>query len=407
MSREAAPCLGVSRRLAPLRVAFDARDLTAPAQRGMVRYLLGLVRHLPAYGIRVSLFHRKREPIRIVHLDGLNCDVIGLKDCSGVCWEQGSVPLALARGKFHLYHAAGERGVPFLAPCPVAFTLHSATQESYRDFVRRGLLPGPVSRYLGYDSDRNKWRWPSVYARLQRRCPDHTFTVSEFSRGELIRLLGLRPNRVSVVPLALPEVFERQVDPAIAAQARKKLAIHPPYLLNVGGFEPHKNVLGLLELLVAVRRRRPELSLVIVGTGRIPDSLLAAVAALKLIPGREILLLSDLGDELVGIYDGAEVFVSLSWRESFGVPALEAMARGVPVVASQWGAGPEVISGGGILVDPRNTEEAAAAVLRLLDPSTRAEFADRGREQVSRFSWERTAELTAAVYYSLSRGKSM
>src|SRR6187431_2143006 len=117
---------------------MDARDLTAPAQRGMVRYLLGLVRHLPAHGIDVTLFHRKREPIHVAHLEGMSCDVIGLKDCSGVCWEQGSVPLALARGGFHLYHAVGERGVPVFAPCPVAFTLHSATFASYREFVRRG-----------------------------------------------------------------------------------------------------------------------------------------------------------------------------------------------------------------------------------------------------------------------------
>jgi glycosyltransferase involved in cell wall biosynthesis len=120
-----------------------------------------------------------------------------------------------------------------------------------------------------------------------------------------------------------------------------------------------------------------------------------------------VFFLSDLRDELVALYDGAEVFISLSWRESFGVPALEAMARQVPVVASCWGAGPEVVARGGILVDPRNTDEAAEAVLQLLDPLTRAEFVDRGREQVSRFSWERTAELTAAVYYSLTRGKSV
>src|SRR6478609_5402157 len=124
---------GGAQNLPPLRVALDARDLVAPAQRGMVRYLVGLARHLPEQGVQVTLFHRNRQPLNPAHLAGLRCDVIGLRDCSGIWWEQVSVPFALARGGFHLYHAVAERGIPLLAPCPVAFTLHSATSASYSD----------------------------------------------------------------------------------------------------------------------------------------------------------------------------------------------------------------------------------------------------------------------------------
>jgi glycosyltransferase involved in cell wall biosynthesis len=367
----------------------------------MVRYIVGLARHLPDFGVRVTLFHRARQPLNPAHIAGLECDVIALRDCSVVFWEQVAVPAALVRGGFHLYHVPAERGVPLIAPCPIAFTLHSATSASYQDFVQRGLLPGPASRYLGYDPAVGRWRWPELYTRLQRRFPDHTFTVSEFSRQELIRLLGFRPNRVSVTPLAMPDIFNRPADAAAARRSRERFGIQTPYLLNVGGFEPHKNCLGLFPLLAAVRKYRPEISLAIVGTGRVPDSLVAAVGRSGLVPGRDVIFLCDLGDELVGLYDGAEVFVSLSWRESFGVPALEAMARGVPVVVSRWGAGPEVVGDAGRLIDPRSTEEATAAILEFLDPVARATAAVRGREQVSRFSWVRTAELTAAVYRRL------
>ena len=112
----------------------------------MVRYIVGSARHLPAHGIHLTLFHRRREVLNPSHLNGLTCDVVGLPDCSVVFWEQLSVPAALAMGGFHLYHAVAERGVPLLAPCPVTFTLHSATPASYCDLVRRGTLPGPASQ---------------------------------------------------------------------------------------------------------------------------------------------------------------------------------------------------------------------------------------------------------------------
>ena len=190
-------------------------------------------------------------------------------------------------------------------------------------------------------------------------------------------------------------------DPISASRTREQFGIRSPYLLSVGGFEPHKNTSGVLEALILARRQRPDLKLVVVGTGRAPDSLLAEITRLGLVVGQDVIVFSDLRNQLIDIYDGAAVFVSMSWRESFGVPALEAMARGIPVVASRWGAGPEVIGDAGLLIDPRNPKEAADAILQALKPGTRAMLTARGREQVQRFTWEQTARGTAAVYRQL------
>ena len=382
----------------PLRVAFDARDLTASAQRGMVRYIVGLARHLPASGVRVTLFHRAREPLNAAHLAGLGCEVVGLRDMSGLAWEQGAVPLALARGGFDLYHAPAERGVPLAAPCPVVLTIHSATSHSYRDLIQRGKLPGPVSRYLGYDPARANRIW-AAYTRLQLRRANHFFTVSEFARDELVRLMRLPPSRVTVTPLALPEAFTHQRDDAAGRQVYGRLGLRPPYLLYVGGFEPHKNVPGLFPVLNAVRRVRPDLQLVIVGTGSAPSELITGAAAVGLVAGRDVVFHSDLRDDLVHVYDGAAALISMSWRESFGVPFLEAMSRGLGVVASGWGAAGEVVGEAGELVDPRDPDAAAAALERVLADPTRYSVA--GRAQVAKFTWERTAAQTATVYRSL------
>lgn len=373
----------------PLRVALDARDLAAPAARGMVRYVVELARRLTDHGVRPTLFHRAREPLHPGHIAGLPCAVVGLPDRGGVWWEQVSVPRALARGGFHIYHAPCERGVPLFAPCPVVRTLHSATAASYADLVRRRLLPGPVSRYLGYDPARHRFRFSALYGRLQGRRPDHTITVSEFSRGELVRLLGFAPARVSVTPLAAPSEFAATPpDPDRARTVLHRLGVRPPYLLFVGGFEAHKNPAGLFPVLARLRRQIPALSLVLVGTGGVPGALVSAP------PGT--VFLSDLTDELPDLYDSALAFVSLSWRESFGVPYLEALSRGCPVVASRWGAALEVVGLAGRLVDPRDPDAAAAAVLSPPVPKAVA------LRQAARFSWDRTARLTADLYRRLA-----
>ena len=385
--------------LTPLRVAFDARDLTEPAQRGMVRYIVGLTRNLGRYGVRATLFHRARQPLDAAHVAESGCEAVGLRDASGLYWEQVSVPLALARGGFDLYHAPAERGVPFLAPCPVVFTIHSATALSYADLVKRGELPGPASRYLGYASGRPSWY--SRLAQAQTRRADSIVTVSEFAREELIRLMKMPSSKIAVTPLGLPEAFSRPTDPARIERTLAHRRVKPPYLLFVGGFEAHKNPSGFLAAAAAVRRLRPDISVVIVGSGKVPNNLVRLSAAAGFTPETAVFL-SNLREELVDLYDGAAVYVSLSWRESFGMPSLEAMARGIPVVVSAWGAAPEIVGAAGRLIDPRDPETVAAAVMRALDPAGRADAAARGRAKAAEFTWDRTAELTARIYSRLA-----
>ncbi len=386
----------------PIRVAIDARDLTAPAQRGMARYIVGLATHLPSCGVRVTLFHRAREPLVPEHLRGIGCDAIGLPDRGGVYWEQVSVPRALVRGNFDVYHAAAERGVPLAAPCPVALSIHSATAESFASLVRRGLLPGPVARYLGYEPGRRNLRWQTWYARSQLGRADRFFTVSKFAREELIRLMHLPAPRVTATPLGLSEEFSAAANPVAAARTRHRLGLRQPYLLYVGGFEVHKNPSGILAAAEEVRRARPDMAVVLVGTGPVPGRLLREAQDLGSVPGRDAMFLSDLRDDLVHVYDGASVFVSRSWRESFGLPALEAMARGLPTVVSSWGAGPEVIGDAGECVDPR--DPATAAIMRALDPANRARAGVRGPRRAAGFTWAKTAAATAAVYRRMISG---
>jgi glycosyltransferase involved in cell wall biosynthesis len=383
-----------------LRVALDGRHLTEKALRGMDRYTVALICELTRRGVEVTVFHRAREPIRLDHLKPLGCRVEGLRDRCGVHWEQVAVPLALLRGRHDLYHAPAERGVPLCSPCPVVLTIHSATEASYRDLIRRRALPGTLGHYLGYDNPMPPWHWRALLDRAQTVRADHILTPSEFSRQELIRLLGIPPGKVTVTPLAAPSQFLRPTTgEAERAGILDRLRVPRPYILYVGGYEAHKNVGAVLECFTHVRETRKDLGLVLAGTKRTPEELPARARHLGLRVPENVAFLQDLNDELPALYDGAEAFLSLSWRESFGLPALEALGRGLVPVVSGWGAAPEIVGDAGVLVDPRSPRAAARRLLDLLGAPDRARRAEAARARAARFSWQATAETTLRVYH--------
>ena len=389
-------------RTGPPRVAFDARSLGTPVLRGWDRYTIGLVGGLAALGVRVTLFHRAGADLHAANVADLDCAVTAVPARSGLLWEQCAVPLALWRGKFDLYHAPAEHAVPLAAPCPTVLTLHSVTAHSFDDLVRRGMLPGSVMDYLGNDADPYLLTPANLYWHAQVARATWILAPSEFGRREVVAFLGRSPERVSTTPLAVAEEFrEPPHSPERRAATRARLGVCRPYLLFVGGYEPHKNVPALLRVLVKVRRAIPGLALVTVGSTAVPPGLAAEAAAYGLRPGRDVVFLSGLREDLMDLYDDAALLVTLSWRETFCLPALEAMTRGTAVVASAWGAAPDVVGEGGIVVDPRDEDGAAAAVVALLRIADRAALAERARRAAARFSWERTAAQTLEVYHRL------
>lgn len=385
-----------------MRVAFDARSLAAPALRGWDRYTVELARALAGANVAILFLHRAGSPPAPHHLTGLPVTTRAVAGRGGLWWEQVSVPRALRALGADLYHAPAEHGVPLVASRPTVLTVHSVTAHSYRDLLRRGTLRGTLADYLGPGRDARRRPLAGLYWRLQVARATHLMVPSAFTREEIVHLLGVTPNRITVTPLAPAPAFRETAPDAERRRATlARLGVTPPYLLYVGGYERHKNVEGLLEVFARVRRQRPDLSLVTVGTGSPPHSSQLTAHSRGLESRTSIVFLHDVTADLVDLYDGADALVTLSWRESFGLPALEAMTRGVPVVASAWGAAPEVVGDAGRLVDPRDVDGAARAVLDVLDPAQRAALAERGRRHAARFTWAETARRTLDVYRRL------
>lgn len=246
-------------------------------------------------------------------------------------------------------------------------------------------------------------RMVSLYYRavvpLAERTKRRVITISECSRIDAIRHLGLRPDRVQVVPLAAAPVFCQRPDQA-AVQARLAgRGLSRPFIAYTGNRRPHKNLTRLLEayaLLAAQRSSLPDLVIAGFDDSHEGDDNLSHLESLiaRLQISHLVRLAGELPDEgLVDLYNGAEFVAIPSLYEGFGLPALEAMACGTPVLAGRAGALPEVVGDAGLLVNPYETQAIADGLAVLIDDSgLRRRLSLAGLKRAGQFSWQETAD---------------
>ncbi len=228
---------------------------------------------------------------------------------------------------------------------------------------------------------------------------DHILADSHATKADLVSLLDVAGERVTVVHLAADPVY-RPLPEAAVGEVTTRYGLAPGYPLFVGTLEPRKNLPGLLQayrLLVDAANSTGPLVLA-GGKGWLYEQVFEQVEALHL--ADRVAFLDRVPDaDLPGLYCGAGVLAIPSFYEGFGLPALEAMACGTPVVAADRASLPEVVGEAALLVDPDDPGDIAQALERALaDAPQRARMRELGLSQAARFSWARTAEETLAVY---------
>ncbi len=247
------------------------------------------------------------------------------------------------------------------------------------------------------------YTWLNTF--LQRRYIPHTLahtdavvTVSEASRRDLARFLRIPAAKLHVVPNAADAAF-RGLPAAAARAVAHQYGLTPPFVLFVGALQARKNLPRLFAAMARVRRTAPQVSLAVVGRSVWGYPTAAELAERAGLDGAFQSLGHVADRDLPWLYNAASLLCLPSLYEGFGLPALEAMSCGTPVVCSDVPALAEVTGGAALLVDPRDVDAIARAIERLIrDAALAAELSERGREQARQFSWAAAAERLVRVY---------
>jgi glycosyltransferase involved in cell wall biosynthesis len=371
-----------------MRVAWDARPLFANHLRGIGHYSHNLLRALAVVEptLEVVLFrdadgaHAVPDPReRVVGPS------IGYR---WQLWERLGLPWAAMRTGCTLLHSLANTTPP-RAPLPRIVTVHDVIP-----FLADFVPSGPTLAYF-----------TSVMPAAVRRA-DLVITDSEWSRNDIASVFRVPADRIRVIPLASSPSMQRP-EPATLGPRLDALGIRRPYIVALAATARRKNTRGVLSAFAAIAARDARLQLVLTGVeGALIDSIPRLVHELGIPPSRVTLLPFVDDGTLAVLYAGAEVFLFLSLYEGFGIPLLDAMRCGAPVVASNRASCPEVAGTAASLVDPTNASAVADAVLDIaFEPAAaRAARIERGHARERAFTWEDTARATRDAYRQVARG---
>ncbi len=391
-----------------MKVAFNARYLYDPNLRGFNRYSSCLLRALARVPeVDLYLLSEARYPVHEAYRSALRAEVTHLAARRTLVWEQWVLPRYLKKLRPDVFHAPADGGLPLRRECPYVLTCHGVPDLSLSFLLGSGALLGDLSDYMETATG-NGSRVGGVLGDIRGRLfrwaylqtADLVITVSEFSKRELTQFLGLSPAKIRVIPEGADEPFVEPLPPEFVDQVRVAKGIPPRFVLFVGGFDKRKNLSTLLAAFAAVRRVEPDVALVLVGIGGDVQACKRRSAELGLSEGRDVFVLTGLPDlELAALYRATSLFATLSWHEGFCLPIVEAMTCGAPILASSFGAIPEVLGDAGRLVDPRDAAHIVEGMLSILcQPGVRDEMGSRSLLRSELFSWERTARMTLDAY---------
>jgi glycosyltransferase involved in cell wall biosynthesis len=229
-------------------------------------------------------------------------------------------------------------------------------------------------------------------------------TISEFSQNEIVKYLNIDPKNISVIPCGVDrDIFFPITNKTIISDTQKKYNIHRDYFLYIGTLEPRKNIERLIDSYSLLKMKYNDLPLLLLG-GKLDwlyEPIITKIKTSKL--EKNVISLGYIPDEdIVPLICGAHAFVYPSLYEGFGIPPLEAMSCGVPVLTSNTASLPEVVGNAAITANPFDIEEIANGLERLLlDNELRKDLIQKGLERSKKFSWEHSASLTMDLYKSL------
>jgi glycosyltransferase involved in cell wall biosynthesis len=365
-----------------MRIGIDFRlDET-----GIGRYTEELITHL-------AKVDQENEYLIFVRLDRFNSWKVPGKNFTKVFAdaprysfaEQLKMPGILRAQRLDLMHFP-HFNVPVLYPGKFVVTIHDLTHTKYSTAASTTLGRAKFTyRKLGY----------GIAMRTAVRRSRKIIAISKHDKQDIVDILHANPSKVEVIYEGFnPQIFGKEDHRTL-----KNHGIVEPYFLAVGNFYPHKNLPRLVEAFATAKQKGLDGQLVLAGDYVNFDSTVRKAAAANHVES-DVILTGRVSDAQLGaLYKRARGLAFVSLAEGFGLPPLEAFANTIPVLASDASSIPEVVGNGALLVDPEKTEAIAAGLLRLAsDAKLRASLTKAGTAQLSKYSWEKAARETLAVY---------
>jgi glycosyltransferase involved in cell wall biosynthesis len=371
-----------------VNVAIDIRRMT---EFGVGTYIRNIIRALG------RLDHQTRyfligSPVKVHEIGVLppNFKTVPFVETDATPKGYLEFRAAVKRLRCDLVHIPHLFWLPRSLPCPYVMTVHDLLEHMYGTHDHSGLR-----RSLH-----------EILTRRVLRGAARILAVSQFTKQEIEQLVGVRSDRIEVVYNAIDERFLRghasEGDRQLIAE---RYQVTYPFLLYAGSIRPHKNVVRIIEAFSALKTELekegayPDLKLIIIGDDLSGNPDLRRTVIRSGVQN-DVRFLGFVPIEVLRIlYDNAKIFVFPSLYEGFGLPPLEAMAHGTPVVTSNTSSLPEVTGKGAVLVNPENVFEIRRALHRVLtDNVLRERLKTQGFEQSQRFSWDKSAQRILAVY---------
>ncbi len=370
-----------------MRIAIDARKLH---DFGVGTYVRNLLRHLARLDTQTEyVLLCREEDHSLPSLLGPNFRAVRETSGNYSIREQIHIPYALMREQVDLFHAP-HYVLPAAVPCRSVVTIHDTIHLMFPQYLPNRLAPYYARAAM----------WTAV------RRSDRILTVSATSKRDILKFFDVPPEKIEVVPNAIDERFDVEPREEEVVRVRERYQLTGRFLLYVGNVMPHKNLERLIDAFARLRKDGfDDLRLLIIGNeiSRLP-ALRRAVHHHKL--HKHVRFLGFLPDEMLAVlYRLAAVFVFPSLYEGFGLPPLEAMASGTPVVTSNVSSLPEIMGDAALLVnpyDPESIKQGIAAVLS--DDGLREQLRRKGLARARDFSWERSVERTLRIYREVAAG---
>ena len=375
-----------------MRIGIEAQRIFRPKKHGMDIVILEVLKQLQHLQSDDEFFvYAQPDSDTNTLRNGFNINLQMTGPSSYPVWEQRTLPASIKKDKIKLLHCTSNTA-PVNVKVPLVVTIHDIIYLE-KWMIREG------SWYQRFGNLYRRWNVPKIAERAEM-----IITVSDYERQRIIEGLGIQPERVRTIYNACGNHFTPERNDEKLEAFKKKMNLPERFILFLGNTDPKKNLPNVMRALGIIHSKgKLDFKLVMPDFGR--DALLNILKQQNNEHLMDYIMLTGYipNNELPNLYRLAEIFLYPSLRESFGIPILEAMACGTPVITSNTSAMPEVAGKDAVLVDPLKAEQIAETIIQLLTNDTlRKKAITYGIQRAASFSWNKTAKEVLDVYHTLS-----